>query len=207
MRGFGSPSSLPGATITQFDSGFGSPSIDAFDSIGLVSDYNGTGFGHPALGDMEDGTNNPPSFAFLAISIASTSGIAAALADNNWGGLLSGEAGDLGGNLIILYSPNAGFPIRGPYDVRLIAPGGEVFPSESEPGCYSAIAGFGDDCATNVSREFLFFTLPKVPQGVYSIRIRWGSVNSVTLSDQILVIPSDDPIESEWLIRAFPVKD
>jgi len=206
MRAFGSPSSLPGATITQFDPGFGAPSVDTYDSLGLTTTLNSTGFGHPAIGQMAQGSPNPPSFVWNNVKIMSTADVAAALRDNNWQGMLDNEYGDMGGNLVWLYAPLPGFPIRGPYEVRLVDADGNYWPDANETGCYSALAGFGDDCEANRSREFLAFTLPKVPQGLYGVRLTWG-LNSIELAEQILIIAQDDPAEAQWLIKGFPVKD
>lgn len=179
---FGSPTSFGGVPFPEvFVGGFGSPAT--FDGSEFY--YPGFGFGDPAIGFASRDLPTPPPFQFAVVSV-------------------DAEFGDDGGALVELYATGGTFPVRGPYLVRLVDADGKAWPPESRPGCYSAIAGGGDRCEANRSREFLRFALPKLPQGAYGVRLEWGGgINRVTLDDLLLVVPADLSLDSAWLRRAF----
>lgn len=181
---FGSPTSFNGVPLASlWEPGFGSPST--FD--GSEFGYQGSGFGSPTIGYLSgDGETpvEPPTFAFTTT-------------------VANGEYGDDGGALVTLVAPG-GFPSRGPYRVRLVDADGNLWPPATHPACYSAQAGGGDACMTNRSQELLRFTLPKLPQGAYGVRLSWNDgLDTAELDEVILVVPSDLCLESLWLRRAF----
>lgn len=180
---FGSPTSFDGSPLSPiWEPGFGNPST--FE--GSEYAYQGTGFGSPSGGFMAADADPPapPSFAFAVLSS-------------------TGEFGDDGGALVRLYAPG-GFPSPGPFKVRLVDADGERWPPTNRRACYAAKAGAGDACMTNRSREFLSFTLPKLPQGAYGIRLEWDDGLSVTVApEMLLVVPADVSLEAAWAIRGF----
>ena len=115
----------------------------------------------------------------------------------------TGEFGNDGGAVVRLYSPSK-FSHAGPYDVRLVDADGNYWPPMSQSACYSAVAGALDAVMANRSREYLEFALPKLPQGVYAIRLSWnGGMSEATFDEMITVVPADTSLESSWLVKGW----
>jgi len=83
------------------------------------------------------------------------------------------------------------WPGPGPYRVRLRNALNEPFPAIG--GCYSAIAGGGDECVARGARQQpdeLRFTSPPAPPGLYDIQVEWGTgwSDSATFEGAIRIV-------------------
>jgi len=106
---------------------------------------------------------------------------------------------DDGGTVINL---TANWMEEGPYSVRLLDAESTLFPVATD--CYSAVPGQGNVCYTDAAKGVLKFSTPRLPVGIYSIRLQWGAGNEVTLSNALTVVRRNRSINTVRIRTRYP---
>lgn len=161
------------------DLGFGSPT-------GGDPPYD-WGFGSPTPSDF-DGTEGVDSGWGSPSAL-----VAAAVRD---GVVVYGHEG---GDLVQIL---AEWPSAGPFRLRLQAVDGTLYPSATG-WAYSGRAGQGPDVYPEAAGSMLSFRLPRVPPGLYTLRVHWGSGFglSADVTQRIRVVYSARHM-ADWRMRA-----